>query len=580
MATKTKASKAKAAKPAVKPSAPAVGKLMMISLHLIDPSKTNPRKEFNKAKLEELAKSIKEHGLINPITLRPVGKRYELVAGERRWRAGKLAKLTELPAMVSELDDKAVLEVQVIENLQRDDISPLEEAVGYEGLVKKHGYTPETLAARIGKSASYVHKRVKLTTLPAKAKTMLADGSLPLSHALLLARVHPDLQTAALAKFSWGSGALRPLKDCLNTVLAEFMLQLAKAPFDPKNADLVPAAGPCTTCPHRTGNQKELFDDVKATDICTKPPCFAEKVESWWKSYEPTAKKGCLAPVKCSIKESRQIFYETGDYLRGNDYVRASDHTYEMPERATYDSLIGTIATPYLALANGYQAVKLYKRSDAHAALKKSPKMKEHRAKTKTHRAKPESSNDVLEHRVERELEDLRYVHAGAIVPTDLDVVFRLLATETANMGMTDVEDIFRRRGLPEPKGWRQENEAIDKLIAESSGSALWKLLLELTGALSSYSDRRTVWLKALGIDEKELRKRAAVEAERTLKLEAEAKKAAKGKPSAVKPEQAADEPDDDDQEAEEPCPICGGAHDEEECDQHPDDADDEEGDD
>src|SRR5262245_34577450 len=178
--------------------------LRMISVDQIEPSPTNPRKYFDPDKLQELADSIIEHGLVEPILVRPIKQSYlledayQLVAGERRWRAVKLAGLTMIEAKVRDLDDQAALEIQMIENLRRDDLSPIEEADGYAAMLSLTNddgtsvYTVDTLAARIGKkgkSKSYVYGRLKLRNLPLGAMDAIAKGDLPATVAELIGRL-------------------------------------------------------------------------------------------------------------------------------------------------------------------------------------------------------------------------------------------------------------------------------------------------------------------------------------------------------------------------------------------------------
>lgn len=148
-----------------------------LALEAIVASKTNPRKHFDAAALKELAESIAKHGVLQAILVRPNGAdgKFELVAGERRWRAAKLAQLDRIPVTVRELSDTEALELQVVENLQRTDLHPLEEAEGYESLMKcQHAdgrtYTADEIAAKVGKSRSYVYSRLKYTALCKEAR--------------------------------------------------------------------------------------------------------------------------------------------------------------------------------------------------------------------------------------------------------------------------------------------------------------------------------------------------------------------------------------------------------------------------
>lgn len=261
-----------------------------IRVDAIVASTTNPRKHFDKAALQELAESIGKHGVLQAILVRPGSdSTYELVAGERRWRAAKIAQLERIPATVRELTDAEVLEIQVVENLQRADLHPLEEAEGYEALMKcqhadGHTYTADEIAAKVGKSRSYVYQRLKLTALAPKAREAFYDGRLDASRALLVARVPEAMQDEVLERIApedeevW-TPSFREARDIIHD---DFMLDLKKPPFDVKAIYFAPnqanAIGtPCGECPKRTGNQPQLFDDVKSGDICTDPACFKAK---------------------------------------------------------------------------------------------------------------------------------------------------------------------------------------------------------------------------------------------------------------------------------------------------------------
>src|SRR3989304_6234275 len=164
--------------------------ITMIPLDRAVESRTNPRRHFDPVFLKELAQRITEKGVLQPLTARPIAsKQFEIVIGACRYRAAKIAGLTELPAVVRNLSDQDTLEIQVIENLHRSDIHPLDEALGYEQLMKKNGYDVETIAAKVGKDPSYIYKRMKLTDLIEPAKKEFLEHVLPLSHAIELCRL-------------------------------------------------------------------------------------------------------------------------------------------------------------------------------------------------------------------------------------------------------------------------------------------------------------------------------------------------------------------------------------------------------
>lgn len=180
--------------------------LSKLPIGQLRPSKTNPRKRFDEAQLNELAASIKKQGIVSPILCRLVGSGYEIIAGERRFRAAALAGLKEVPVIVREIGDRDALEIQVIENLQRSDLHPLEEADGYQQLLKLKGYDAAKIAEQVGRSVKYVYDRIKLLNLIEPLRKVFFDGEITAGHAILLARLKPADQKRAMAfEDSWGS---------------------------------------------------------------------------------------------------------------------------------------------------------------------------------------------------------------------------------------------------------------------------------------------------------------------------------------------------------------------------------------
>lgn len=166
-----------------------------ISVDEIFPRADQPRQVFDEEKLAELALSIKENGILQPILVRPSGNGYEIIAGERRFRAAKMAGLAAVPALVKEIDDKKAAEISLIENLQREDLNIVEEARAFKKMVENFGYTQEELARRIGKSRSYVANTVRLLSLPAEVLNFLEEGKLTAGHArAILALENPEKQ--------------------------------------------------------------------------------------------------------------------------------------------------------------------------------------------------------------------------------------------------------------------------------------------------------------------------------------------------------------------------------------------------
>lgn len=260
-----------------------------VPLTALQESATNPRRRFDEEHLKELAASFKSQGILAPLLVRQLDKdKYEVVAGARRLRAAKLAELEAVPVRVVQLSDGQAMEAQVIENLQREDIHPLEEALGFRSLLElqEPKYTVATIAARAGKSEAYVHGRIKLTELiPPVAEAFLKDR-ITIGHALQIAKLPAAQQQEAFnASFRqmWTSEGntqvLIPVRELAAWIESNILLELAVAPFDKRDESLVPEAGACANCPKRTGFDTLLFSDVRK-DSCTDPQCFRAKIDA------------------------------------------------------------------------------------------------------------------------------------------------------------------------------------------------------------------------------------------------------------------------------------------------------------
>ena len=165
----------------------------------IDPNIGQPRKKFDEDELLELAESIKIHGVIQPIIVTKRGKRYEIIAGERRWRASKLAGLTKIPAVIREYTDKEIMEVSLIENIQRQDLNPIEEAVAFKKLIDEYKMKQDELAERVSKSRSAITNALRLLKLDVMVKAMLAEGLISTGHARALLAVEDKNKQQILA---------------------------------------------------------------------------------------------------------------------------------------------------------------------------------------------------------------------------------------------------------------------------------------------------------------------------------------------------------------------------------------------
>ena len=205
---------------------------VLLPLSQVEPGLNQPRKRFDEEALAELADSIRTHGIIQPLTVRllPSGY-YQIIAGERRWRAARLAGLEEVPAVIIQADDRKVMELGLIENLQREDLNPIEEAKGYQVLIQEHGLTQEEVAQRMGKSRPAIANTLRLLALPEGVLTLLEEGSLSAGHArAILAAPTGELQIMAAQMAASRELSVRETEALVKTLQS-------KAPSSPKPTD-------------------------------------------------------------------------------------------------------------------------------------------------------------------------------------------------------------------------------------------------------------------------------------------------------------------------------------------------------
>lgn len=182
--------------------------VVMLPIGEVEPNRDQPRKDFDQETLLQLADSIREHGVLQPILARPLpGGNYQIIAGERRWRASRIAGLREVPVMVKELTDRESMELALIENLQREDLNPVEEALGYQKLMEQYGNTQEEVAKRVGKSRPAVANTLRLLQLPEQVLGYVKNGELSAGHARALLGVGSDKETVDLARELIRTGA-------------------------------------------------------------------------------------------------------------------------------------------------------------------------------------------------------------------------------------------------------------------------------------------------------------------------------------------------------------------------------------
>lgn len=328
-----------------------------IPLRLIVPSTTNPRKHFDAHKLSELATSIRATGVHTPVLLRPLpGARvadtagmvprpeFELVTGERRFRASGMAGCTDIPAIIRALTDDQVLEIQLVENLQRDDLTALEEAEGYEALMQAHepALTADQIGQRIGKSRSYVYGRLKLLALCPEGRQALQEGHITAAVAESIARI-PDTRVQAQALgnvFNPMTGDAMPVREARALIQRQYMLRLAEAPFPRDANDFMPTEPACTHCTRRTGADPDLFAESHNTDLCMDLGCYKAKQSAWQHLQLEAARKAGATIIEG--REAREIIPPTADG-RLDGYLRLDDKRDSPEKGQTLRQLIGDL---------------------------------------------------------------------------------------------------------------------------------------------------------------------------------------------------------------------------------------------
>jgi ParB/RepB/Spo0J family partition protein len=341
------------------------------------------RKRFNEQALQELAASITTMGVAQAILIRPVTPTpeapevFEIVAGERRFRASKIAGKTHIPALCRELSDLDAAKIRILENLQREDPHPMEEAEGYQLLMLQHGFTAEQLVDEIKKSKAYIYARLKLCSLTPAVREQFLDNKLSASTALLVARIPvPALQVKAAQEVMnpYGNGVPMSARDAASHIQGRYTLKLSGAVFSITDAKLLAAAGACTKCPKRTGNQPEVFEGVDP-NVCTDPDCFSEKRAAHGAALLVEANKRGI-PVLEGDEASQTLSHR---YSRSSELVTADMNLWYFERNAPSTQNNGYVSDflrgDFLPAVASYvkrddgTLTALYKRADVQAAL-------------------------------------------------------------------------------------------------------------------------------------------------------------------------------------------------------------------
>lgn len=270
-------------------------KIENLPIAKVNPDPMQPRKTFDEKLLEQLSESIEKHGVLQPITVRKSKKDYIIVMGERRYRASKLAGKKTIPCIVRTYKDDDVLEVQIIENLQRQDVEPTEEAEAIAFLSEK--YAPAEIAKRLGRTDNFIRQRLKLAGLIEGFKHFVRNGEMTITLGVGVALFEPEEQQMMLETMGEDFNAHQ-----INRMIKDQTYDLEKASFDVKDKELVPKAGSCIECPFNAANQGNLFGEDKM--VCTKSACFeTKKTKSFLNLIEKSKKENILL-----IPEIRQYW--------------------------------------------------------------------------------------------------------------------------------------------------------------------------------------------------------------------------------------------------------------------------------
>lgn len=333
------------------PSPKRMNEIRMLKRAQLVPSETNPRKRFDEGKLAELAATIREHGILEPLVVRssPDGpQRFEIVAGERRFRAAGIAGLEELPCIVKELADAQVLEIQYIENLQREDLSAIEEAEGFARLIESGAYTAESLAQKLGKSRSHVFSRLRLSRLQGFARAQIEEGAIAATIGSLAAQLPTErLQKKFLQecmKGTWRSnGEALSFRQAEELLEREYIRSLEKGCAfhnEKELVNLVKGAGACFTCPKRSGNLRGF--ESGNPNVCTDVECFDGKAK---------------AAGELRVKQAEE---------RGEKVVRVKNLNYDVERK---------FPKPGEKIYNGASGSKAYGKSYEQLLKKECPKV-------------------------------------------------------------------------------------------------------------------------------------------------------------------------------------------------------------
>jgi ParB family chromosome partitioning protein len=463
-----------------------------VSLSLLSESKTNPRRIFEEAALKELSESIRTQGVLSPLLVRPLTENgFEIVAGARRYRAAQIAEAETVPVRIVNMNDAQALEAQLVENLIRADVHPMEEAQGFKALLDLEDptYSIEQIAAKTGKQPAFVAARLKLIDLVPAAVEAFYRDEIGVGHALLLAKLPADQQEQALSacfREDWGASSDRKAKRILLPVRSlqfwieqNVLLFLKDAPFEKRDAHLVAIAGSCVDCTKRTGHNKLLFSDFGKQDACTDPSCYQAKVSAH------VAKQIAVKPQLVQISTAYGKQQEGSKVLPRNQYTAIRDEKPKTKEEAKRPEFKVCKFTTDAIVAEGSDVGTVHKVCTNPTCTVHHPKQERSRndEKWKAEQEKQRKEQAIANTTGIRVLKAI-----GDAVPVRLmkrDLLFVLMQTFPL-LNEWQLQTLARQHGIRKDR----ETDMLDKLFAaflrRADEATLSRLLVEVSVVLAS----------------------------------------------------------------------------------------------
>jgi ParB family chromosome partitioning protein len=518
-----------------------------VSLAVLSESKTNPRRIFEDAALKELAESIRTQGVLSPLLVRPLTESgFEIIAGARRYRAAQIAESDTVPVRIVNLNDAQALEAQLVENLIRADVHPMEEAQGFKALLDldEPTYSIEQIAAKTGKPPAFVAARLKLIDLVPAAVEAFYRDEIGVGHALLLAKLPADQQEQALSacfREDWSASSDRKAKRILLPVRSlqfwieqNVLLFLKDAPFDKRDAHLVAIAGSCVDCPKRTGHNKLLFFDLGKQDACTDPSCYQAKVGAH------VAKLIAAKPQLVQISTAYGKQQEGSKVLPRNQYTSIHTEKPKSKEEAKRPEFKVCKFTTDAVIAEGSDVGTVHK-------VCANPTCPVHHPKQETTRDDGKWKVEQEKQRKEQAIANtigIRVLKAiGDAVPVRLmkrDLLFVLMQTFPL-LNEWQLQTLARQHGIRKDR----ETDMLDKLftafLRRADEGVLSRLLVEVSVVLATGRSNGTNALRDAAAAYKVDTDAIALKVKQELAAKEKAKKEAKpAAPKTVKSRKAA----------------------------------------